>query len=101
MDKISKIIWTESGLLSLEEILNFISKDSEFYSGNFGKRILNLAENLEYFPYLGRIVPEYNNKVIRELIYQNYRLVYKIEENNIYIIYIGHGAKLLPDINET
>jgi addiction module RelE/StbE family toxin len=96
MDKIEKVIWTYDGLNSLEEIVSFISKDSVYYASNFIKNVLTRIDNLLDFPNIGRVVPEYNNPNIREIIYQNYRIVYRIKEKTVYIVLISHGSKLLP-----
>ncbi|MDI6793952.1 MAG: type II toxin-antitoxin system RelE/ParE family toxin, partial [bacterium] len=61
MDKIEKLIWTEDGIKSFEEIIEYISRDSAYYAGNFAKKILLFIEQLKNFPRIGRIVPEYNN----------------------------------------
>jgi len=75
MDKIEKLIWTEDGMKSLEEIVQYISKDSVYYASNFAKKILETIECLIDFPLMGRVVPEYDdNSDIRELIHQNYRI---------------------------
>ncbi len=43
---------------------------------------------------IGRIVPEFNNEILREIIYKDYRIVYKIlKEENIEILAVYHGAK--------
>jgi len=43
-------------------------------------------------------VPEYRDKNLREKIYKNYRIVYRIKGELIEIIAICHGAKPLDDI---
>lgn len=96
MDKIEKIIWTYDGLNSLEEIVSFIAKDSVYYASNFAKNVLAKIDNLLAFPNIGRVVPEYNNPNIREIIYQNHRIVYRIKEKTVYIALISHSSKLLP-----
>lgn len=96
MDKIKKLFWTADGIESFEEIIKYISKDSIFYASNFAKKILLVIEKLPDFPRMGRIVPEYNNPDIRELIYQNYRIVYNITNEVIYIVLVIHGSKELP-----
>ena len=93
MDKIEKLIWTEDGMKSLEEIVQYISKDSVYYASNFAKKILETIECLVDFPLMGRVVPEYDdNSDIRELIHQNYRIVYKVSKNVIYIVF-GYSWK--------
>lgn len=97
MGKVKKIIWTENGIDSLEEIIEHIAIDSPYYASNFAKKVISLIENLKHFPNIGRIVPEYKDKDIRELIYQNYRIIYLIKGNSINLIYIGHSSKNIPD----
>jgi plasmid stabilization system protein ParE len=98
MDKIEKIIWTDAGIKSFEEVVQYISNDSEYYASNFARKLLLLIENLKIFPRSGRIVPEYNNPDIRELIYQNYRIVYTISGKAVYIALVIHGTKNLLEI---
>ncbi len=71
-----KIVWSEEALKDIEEIISFISKDSELYTVNFASKIINAVETLKVFPEIGRIVPEYGDPKIREIIYSNYRIVY-------------------------
>ena len=47
------------------------------------------------FPEIGRIVPEYGDPKMREIIYRNYRIVYLVEERAVEIITVFHGSKLL------
>jgi toxin ParE1/3/4 len=85
--------WSESAVGDLEELCNYIANDSEEYARNFARRIIDKIETVAAFPYLGRIVPEFNNKMIREILLLNYRLVYRIHEENIEIVRIIHHAR--------
>jgi len=98
MDKIEKIIWTDDGVKSFENIIQYIANDSTYYASEFAKRILSTIENLPEFPYMGRVVPEYKNPDLREIIYQNYRIVYKISGNAIYLVLVIHGSRILSEI---
>ena len=90
-----KIVWSEEALKDIEEIISFISKDSELYAVNFASKIVSAVETLKVFPEIGRIVPEYGDLKMREIIYRNYRIVYLIEERAVEIITVFHGSKLL------
>ena len=90
-----KIVWSEEALKDIEEIISFISKDSELYAVNFASKIISAVETLEVFPEIGRIVPEYGDPKMREIIYRNYRIVYQIEERAVEIITVSHGSMLL------
>lgn len=91
-------IWTEHAIYCLESIILFISQDSEFYAKEFAKQIVEQAEKIPAFPEAGRIVPEYNDPTIREIIYHNYRIVYRLKDDAVNLVYIGHASKLLPDV---
>ncbi|MEW5816622.1 MAG: type II toxin-antitoxin system RelE/ParE family toxin, partial [Spirochaetota bacterium] len=43
-------------------------------------------------------VPEYNDENLREKIYENYRIVYRIKDEIIEIVAICHGARQLENI---
>ena len=81
----------------LENIAEYIAKDSEYYAADFVERIITQVEKLESFANIGRKVPEQNDDNVREIIYHNYRLVYKIESDKIYISIIVHGSYDLSD----
>jgi toxin ParE1/3/4 len=88
-----EIRWSESAVGDLEEIFNYIAKDSEEYARNIARRIMDNIETVEAFPNLGRIVPEFNKKMIREILVLNYRVIYRIQEKNIEIVRIIHHAR--------
>lgn len=50
----------------------------------------------EISPELGRVVPEIGNVQFRELIYSQYRIVYRIEKKRISILTVRHGRQELP-----
>jgi plasmid stabilization system protein ParE len=50
---------------------------------------------LEDNPNAGRMVPEISNPDIRELIFQKYRVVYKLKGKQIEILTVFEGHKLL------
>jgi len=96
----AEIRWSLSAVDDLKSICLYIEKDSSYYAANFAKNVIARIELLLKFPEAGRIVPEYDESHIREIIYQNYRIVYRIKKDVIEIVRISHGAKLLPDYPE-
>ncbi|MDR1517386.1 MAG: type II toxin-antitoxin system RelE/ParE family toxin [Dysgonamonadaceae bacterium] len=63
--------------------------------------LFNSVDILEQHPLAGKIVSEFNNKNIQELIRGNYRIVYKlVSEIDIDIITVHHSARLLKDLPE-
>jgi toxin ParE1/3/4 len=91
-----KINWTERAINDLHDIADYISKDSIRYAQLMVERLFNHPNSLKSQPRLGRIVPEFEEEVLRELILGNYRIVYKIVNDfRIDIITVHHSARLL------
>lgn len=94
----AKLIWSLKAIADLEEICEYISKDSEHYAKLFAQRIVVLAETIAEFPMTGRIVPEYQRDDLRERVFQSYRIVYRVKPEVVEIVAIVHGARLLPEL---
>ena len=90
-----KIRWSPKAADSFEEICNFIAKDSEYYASLFARKVNAIIKNIPLFPKAGRVVPEYQDENLREKIFQNYRIVYRIKGDFIEIVIISHSARLL------
>ena len=92
------IEWTDPALDDMDNIREYISKDSTFYARQFIERIFNYVENLSTQPELGRIVPEEERKDIRELIYRDYRIIYLLETDYVKILSVIHGTRDLSNV---
>jgi toxin ParE1/3/4 len=87
--------WTLSALLDIDAIAVFINRQSPSYARTFAKRLSDAAEALEAFPRRGRLVPELERKGIRdvrELLFQNYRIVYSVKGSGIVVLGVWHEA---------
>jgi len=94
-----KVIWSNRSLQDLKDIKIFISKSSPKYANITLNSIINLTKYIESNPYFGRIVPEINDKVIREIIKGNYRIIYTFDQTSINIITVHHSARDLKRRN--
>lgn len=56
-------------------------------------RIGEAADRLAAYPLLGRVVPEFDDPLVRELIVGRYRLVYRVEGDTIFVVTIVHGSQ--------
>ena len=91
-----RIVWTEIAIDDLQYIFDYIADDSKKYAlitvNKFYQRVQELIEN----PHLGRKVPEFDSKLIREVISGNYRIVYRIiSKHQVDILRVYHSARLL------
>ena len=91
-----EIRWTDQSLIDIENIAEFIAKDSKRYASIQVERFFQETDILVTFPESGRIVPEIKNKDIREIIFGNYRIIYRISSSSkIDILTIHHGSRLI------
>ena len=90
-----RIEWTTRSLEDLNEIYDCLSRDSKSYANLFTKKLYDSVQKLNDFPNIGRVVPETNVPTIREIIFQNYRIIYRFINDMVEIITIFHGSRLL------
>jgi len=90
---VASIHWTVGAGEDLREIVEYISQDSATYAATTVGRIVAAVERLQRHPKLGRVVPEYGDKTIRELIVGGYRVVYRLRRQRIGIIAVVHGSR--------
>lgn len=88
-----KVIWSEQALLDVEHIRDYIAQDSPAYAQPFIARLLHATRHLRDFPQSGRPMPEANSPSIREVIYQGYRIIYRLRPDAIEIVMVAHGSR--------
>jgi len=64
-----KLIWSPAARDDLHDIVVFIARDNPNRAMSFGYELISQTDRLQEFPELGRIVPEYRNDEIREIIF--------------------------------
>ena len=79
----------------LEAIADCIATDSIAYAKTVVKRITGQTRSLSRFPRLGRKVPEFDNESIRELLAYSYRVIYRVDREDVTIAAIVHGKREL------
>ena len=89
----AEVIWTEPALDSLKSIFEYIAGDSFVYAERVVNHVLAAPKKLSEFPFCGRMVPEFQDKNIRELIYGSYRIIYQIRQNICYVVAVIHGSR--------
>ena len=90
-----KVRWTEKASSNLQAIYEYIAKDSKTYAARFIKSLIKATTKLEQMPFCGRIVPELEDYGFREVIFQNYRIVYRLVKGSedVEILAVVHSAR--------
>ena len=94
----AEVIWSPEAAEGLENICEYIAKDSPRYAEVVARRVLEAVERAAEYPLAGRIVPETDNPDIREKITGNFRIIYRIGSDVIEVVIVRHGARIIrPD----
>ena len=95
-----KLIWSPAARDDLHDIVVFIARDNPERAMSFGYQLISETDRLHDFPALGRIVPEYENQCLREIIFRPYRIVYRVNHDRkiCEIARVWHSARGVPPI---
>ena len=91
----AQVRWTPQALDDLDAICLFIARDAPQIAAVFADRAFRATDRLADCPRSGRILPELDVEHIREIILGNYRLIYRIREDQVQVVTVHHGARLL------
>jgi toxin ParE1/3/4 len=89
----AKVIWSPSALEDIDSIAEYIEADSAEMASLFVNRLIEATDRLREFPLSGRIIPEINNPNCREVIYGPYRIMYRVEGDEVWVTGVVHGAR--------
>ena len=84
------------GSSNLDEIARYIARHSPAAARRLVQRIFDRVDKLRRFPHSGGFIPEDSRGIYRQLIQGNYRVIYRCENENVFIVTVYHGARLLP-----
>lgn len=87
-----EIIWTRLALSKIDDYIQYISRDHAETAEAWAEELVKRIDQLSDHPESGRMVPEFKDPLLRELIVGNYRVHYRISssEKRIYIQTIRH-----------
>ncbi len=94
------LIWSPAARFDLWDILSYISEFDTQAAALFGQGIFDAVDRLVEFPQSGRMVPEFKDPTIREIIRKPCRIVYRVKNDQglIEIARVWHAARGIPEI---
>ena len=91
-----KVIWSPLAVERTSEIAEYIAIDNPSAAVLWVEKVFEKVELLQVSPQMVREVPEIARKDIREIIFGNYRISYRIEKTKISVLTLRHGKQILP-----
>ena len=91
------VLWTHQARSDLAAIRAFINQDSPHYASVVVAQLIAATDRLITFPESGRAVPEFDDPLIREVVYRPYRIVYRlVSVDQIHVLTVHHGSQRFP-----
>ncbi|WP_445455040.1 type II toxin-antitoxin system RelE/ParE family toxin [Flavobacterium sp. HNIBRBA15423] len=86
--KLKPVIWSDKSVESLELIYNYIFENSPQNAEYVITTLLEISDSLNVFPEKYPKEPLFDDETIRFFPKWNFKIIYKIEENRIFIVNI-------------
>lgn len=91
----NRVVWSRRAVQDVEAIAEYIASDSRAYAAAVVKNIILQTKMLARFPRSGRKVPEFDDENIRELLAYSYRIIYRVQEDEVLVAAVIHGKRIL------
>ena len=91
-----KVFISDSGFKDLERIKDYYIEEGAPHVGEaFVALIIEHIGTLSDNPDIGRMVPEFEDEKIRELIHRPFRVVYLRESSSVHVVRVWRSERLL------
>jgi len=89
-----KILFTPTGRRHFLDAIAYIHRDKPSAAVSFRQKAEKSLSRLKKFAESGRPLAEFPELSFREVIVSPYRFFYKVNDNNVWIVAVWHGAQL-------
>ena len=90
-----KIRWMPQALRDLDVIRRYIARDNPVAARQWVARLQARARAAASMPLAGRVVPELDSPEVREVFLRSYRIVYRILDDELHVLTVFEGHRLL------
>lgn len=91
--RVREVVWAASARDALDEVIAYIAQDSGQAAVDVLEAAIEAATSLATLSERGRMVPETNDPVIREIFVFRYRLMYRVENTRVVVVAFVHGTR--------
>ena len=96
----TRVRWTPQARDDLRGIHEYICNDSPHYAALVVAELLASVRRLREFPESGRVVPERGEPALREVIWRNYRVVYRhlVDATEVHVLLVFRAERLFLEL---
>ena len=90
------IVWSPTARRRAEAAVQRIGVDRPLGALEWYEGLIERIDLLRELPEQGRVVPEWHEAAVREVIYKPYRVIYEIFEDRLEILTLSHERDASP-----
>jgi toxin ParE1/3/4 len=96
----AQVLIAPSARNDLRDIVSFAALHNSDAAERLGFALIARAELLAQFPQRGRVVPEYDDPRLREVLHLSYRVIYRLNEvaQTVEVVRFWHAARGFPHL---
>lgn len=87
-----RVVWSPLALDRAAEAAKYIARDGPEVAAAWVDGLFDVVGKLVRFPRRGRVVPEVGRPEIRELPYEGYRVVYRVDQKQVLVLNCSSSA---------
>lgn len=93
-----RLSWSPTARQDLRDLLAYIAEDDPRAAKKFIRNVFQAVHRLRDYPKSGRVVPEFEDPNIREVIRRPCRIVYRLKHTDtlVEIARVWHAARGIP-----
>jgi plasmid stabilization system protein ParE len=92
-----RVEWSPQALAKAAEIVDYIAADRPNAALDWLDGLEERLTALPGLPEQGRVVPEWYEPTVRELIYKRHRIIYEIHPDRVELLTIRHSRAQIED----
>jgi plasmid stabilization system protein ParE len=91
-----KVVWSPTARRRALEAVDFIAHDRPLASAEWLNALIERVDLLRDLPEQGRVVPEWGEPSVREIMHEPFRVVYEVFPDRVEILTLSHFRQELP-----
>ena len=94
----ARLTWAVGASQDFDQICDRTAREASPQTARtFAREVVAITDAIPDQPHLGAEVPEYGREDVRERLYKNYRLIYRVlGSGGVEMLMVRHGARRLP-----
>jgi toxin ParE1/3/4 len=90
-----KIVWSPKARIRALAAVEYIAEERPSVAVNWFDALVDRIELLKDLPEQGRVVPEWGEPQVREVIHSPYRIIYEVFPDRVEILTLSHERQIL------